>query len=186
MPHSEINQTKNCPLLQYNRGPIMRQGGQMLQQVNKGYNKRLNWAVPHSEPNTKQKKCPPQNSHTAAVYVASRNFFTVFWSDDEIKKEKICENGGPLTLFPVNHRNGNQLQRRRSYQNLSKLNTFHLSFVNIQVSSSPNEYHLINNKVKSTILLYIMAYFAKEVVQCWVYCAQFICIYLYQQILYNR
>ena len=59
VPHSEINQTKNCPLLQYNMGPIMRQGGQMLQQVNKGYNKRLNWAVPHSEPNQKQKKLTP-------------------------------------------------------------------------------------------------------------------------------
>ena len=32
VPHWEINQTKNCPLLQYNRGHIMRQGGHMLQQ----------------------------------------------------------------------------------------------------------------------------------------------------------
>ena len=77
VPHSEINQTKNCPLLQYNRGPIMRQGGHMLQQENKGNNKRLNWAVLHSEPNKKQtKKCPPRNLHTVAVYVASRNFST--------------------------------------------------------------------------------------------------------------
>ena len=58
VPHSEINQTKNCPLLQYNRGPIMRQGGHMLQQENKGNKKRLNWAVPHSEPNQKKKKSP--------------------------------------------------------------------------------------------------------------------------------
>ena len=44
----------------YNTGPIMRQGGHMLQQENKGNNKRLNWAVLHSEPNKKQtKKCPP-------------------------------------------------------------------------------------------------------------------------------
>ena len=32
--------------------------------------------MPYSEPNKKQKKCPPRNLHTAAVYVASRNFFT--------------------------------------------------------------------------------------------------------------
>ena len=74
VPHSKINQTKNCPLLQYNRGPIMYQGGHMLQQENKGNNKRLNWAVLHSELNQKLKKCPPQNLHTVAVYVASRNF----------------------------------------------------------------------------------------------------------------
>ena len=30
--------------------------------------------MPHSEPNKKQKKFPPLNLHTAAVYVASRNF----------------------------------------------------------------------------------------------------------------
>ena len=75
------NQTKKCPLLQCNRGPIMRQGGHIMQQENKGNNKRLNWAVPHSEPNQKQKKCPPpkKNLHTAAVYVASRNFFNFWW-----------------------------------------------------------------------------------------------------------
>ena len=39
---------------------------------NKGNTKRLNWAVPHSEPN--KKNGPPPNLHTAAVYVASRNF----------------------------------------------------------------------------------------------------------------
>ena len=53
----------------------MRQGGHMLQQENKENNIWLNWAVPHSEPNQKQKKCPPRNLHTAAVYVASRNFY---------------------------------------------------------------------------------------------------------------
>ena len=31
--------------------------------------------MPHSEPNRKQKKCPPRSIHTAAVCVASRNFF---------------------------------------------------------------------------------------------------------------
>ena len=32
----------------------------------------------HSEPNQNQKKCPPQNLHTAAVYVALRNFFIIY------------------------------------------------------------------------------------------------------------
>ena len=45
---------------------------------NKGNKKRLNWAVPHSEPKSKQKTCPPWNLHTAAVYVASRNFSSKF------------------------------------------------------------------------------------------------------------
>ena len=67
VPHSEINQTKNCPLLQYNRGPIMRQGGHMLQQENKGNNKRLNWAVPHSEPNKKQKNVPPKFTYSGRI-----------------------------------------------------------------------------------------------------------------------
>ena len=33
VPHSEINQTKKFPLLQHNRGPIMRQGGHILQAI---------------------------------------------------------------------------------------------------------------------------------------------------------
>ena len=48
---------------------------------NKVNRKRLNWAVPHSEPNKKQKKCPPRNLHTAAVYVASCNFLSTQWVD---------------------------------------------------------------------------------------------------------
>ena len=36
------NQTKNCPLLQYNRGHIMRQGGHMLLQENKENKKSVN------------------------------------------------------------------------------------------------------------------------------------------------
>ena len=60
----------------------MRQGGQMLQQENKGNNKRLNWTVPHSEQNQKPKNTPPPwYLHTAAVYVASRNFFNPVLQD---------------------------------------------------------------------------------------------------------
>ena len=92
VPHSEINQTKNCPLLQYNRGPIMCQGGHMLQQENKGNNKRLNWAVPHSEPNQKQKKCPPQNLHTAAVYVASSDFNLILVINRTTKRYSYNQN----------------------------------------------------------------------------------------------
>ena len=55
----------------------MRQGGYMLQQENKGNDKRLNWAVLHSEPIQKQQKnVPPPNLHTVAVYVAWRNFYS--------------------------------------------------------------------------------------------------------------
>ena len=49
VPHSEINQTKNCPLLQYNRGPIMRQGGHMLQNGRQGLERGVPlgfWALP--------------------------------------------------------------------------------------------------------------------------------------------
>ena len=48
----------------------MRQGGHMLQQENKAINEKLSWGVPQSEPN-QQKDI---NLHTAAVYVALRNF----------------------------------------------------------------------------------------------------------------
>ena len=76
VPHSKINQTKNCPLLQYNRGPIMRQGGHMLQQENKGNNKRLNWTVPHSEPNPKQKNVPSPKFTYSGRICRFAQFFT--------------------------------------------------------------------------------------------------------------
>ena len=75
VPHSEINQTKNCPLLQYNRGHIMHQGGHMLQQENKRNKKRLNWAVLNSEPNKKQKKCPPPEVYIQRPYMSLRAIF---------------------------------------------------------------------------------------------------------------
>ena len=50
----------------------MKYFGHMLhQQENKGNNKRL--CNTPNQTKTK-KKCPPQNLHTAAVYVALRNF----------------------------------------------------------------------------------------------------------------
>ena len=56
VPHWEINQTKNCPLLQYNRGPIMRQGGHMQQQklkeIKRGWTELCQ---------TKNKKMSPPN-----------------------------------------------------------------------------------------------------------------------------
>ena len=46
-------------------------------QENKKNNERLSLAVPHSEIN-QTKNCPPLNIHTAAVYVAVRNFYPRF------------------------------------------------------------------------------------------------------------
>ena len=56
VPHSEINQTKNCSLLQYNRGPIMCQVGHMLQQeIIRGWTELC-----YTRNQTKnKKKCPP-------------------------------------------------------------------------------------------------------------------------------
>ena len=45
-------------------------------QENKKNKERLSWAVPHSEINL-TKNCPTLNLHTAAVYVAMRNFFVL-------------------------------------------------------------------------------------------------------------
>ena len=106
VPHSEINQTKNCPLLQYNRGPIMRQGGHMLQQENKENNIWLNWAVPHSKPNQKQKKMsPPKFTYSGRIcrfaqfFSTKRNFWPKTFFDQIFSLYKSNNQGVDFVSF---------------------------------------------------------------------------------------
>ena len=67
----------------------MRQGGHILQQKNKRNKKRLNWTVPHSEPNSKQKKCPLPEIYIQRPYMSLRAIFP--FENEFPFVRKVCE-----------------------------------------------------------------------------------------------